>query len=215
MCGLFELKAKAKVLSRHFRHLQLSQRQMPHGEEMHPKDFVLMVTGQREGYSASRVRWGLVGSFLTDEPQSPVINLRSEGLDSLPFYGKVLKRNRCLIPATAFFAWQSLPSRDKRKKRISHPAGEALMFAGVFDHHPQAGTTCAILTTSANESVGPVHHRMPLILNREAAAFWLADLPEFPAAEFQMMVEGAAQCTLQVESVIEPEESPQLAFKFA
>ena len=44
--------------------------------------------------------------------------------------------------------------------------------------------TCAILTTSANEIVAPVHHRMPVILGPRAFDPWLAgdavELGAFP-----------------------------------
>ena len=37
--------------------------------------------------------------------------------------------------------------------------------------------TCTILTTEANETVAPVHHRMPVILPAEAIDPWLAGEP--------------------------------------
>ena len=37
--------------------------------------------------------------------------------------------------------------------------------------------TCTILTTEANETVAPVHHRMPVILPAEALDPWLAASP--------------------------------------
>lgn len=215
MCGCFELQAKAKALTKHFQHLRLNQSQMPHAEEMRPKDWVLMLTASGHGYVAGNARWGLVGSFLTLEPQSPVINLSSEGLESMPFYGKILRQKRCLIPATAFFTWQSMASREKQKLRISHPKGEILMLAGVFDQHPRAGTTCAILTTAANAVLGGAHNRMPVILNRDAATFWLEDFAEFPSEEFDVLMQDTAHFALKHEPVIEPEASPQLAFRFA
>ena len=55
---------------------------------------------------------------------------------------------------------------------------------------------------------------MPVILCRDAAAFWLTDFPKFPVAEFDEILFGELP-TLLCERVIEPEASPQLAFKFA
>ncbi|MBS1161778.1 MAG: hypothetical protein H6R15_4197 [Proteobacteria bacterium] len=214
MCGCFELKAKARALTKYFQHLRLNPSEMPWAAELHPRDWVLMLTAGDRGHVASRARWGLVGSFLSDEPQIPVSILRSEGLASMPFYGKILRGKRCLIPATAFFAWP-VAAGAKQKQRISQPQGDILLFAGVFDQHPRAGTTCAILTTSAKAALGAAHERMPVILSREAAAFWLEDFPEFPAAELALLLADPAPGALKLEPVAEPEESPQLAFKFA
>ena len=75
-------------------------------------------------------------------------------------------------------------SGRKQNIRISQPNGEALMLAVVFDHHPDAVTTCAILTTAADETVSKIHDRMPLILGREESSFWLNEYAEFPDDEF-------------------------------
>jgi len=214
MCGRYELKVKARELNRHFPQLHLGQGEMPPTGEIHPTDPVLTITHNSAGYLAAKARWGLVGSFLDKEPRSPLITLHGEGLAAKPFYSKILKRNRCLLPATAFYEWQS-PAGGKQKMRISQPTGEVLMFAGIFDHHPLAGTTCAILTTAANETVRPIHHRMPVILDRDASSFWLDEYEEFPEAEFAAMLQAPARQALTIEKVVEEEPSPQLSLVFA
>ena len=214
MCGRYELKAKARDLNRHFPQLHLGQGEMPQMVEMRPTDSVLMITRHHNGHLGGKARWGLVGSFLDQAPRSPLINLRSEGLATKPFYSKILKRSRCLIPATAFFEWQSVAGR-KQKMRISQPNGETLMLAGVFDHHPDAGTTCAILTTAADETVSKIHDRMPLILGREESSFWLNEYAEFPDDEFAAILQTPARQALSIEAVIEEEPSPQMSLAFA
>ena len=213
MCGRYELKAKARALNRHFPQLHLSQGEMPQTGEINPTDAVLMITGNSTGYLAAKARWGLVGSFLDHAPRSPLTTLPSEGLASKPFYSKILKRSRCLIPATAFYEWQSLAGR-KHKMRISQPTGETLMFAGIFDHHPLAGTTCAILTTAADATVSRIHDRMPVILGHDEGSFWLSEHEEFPEAEFAALLQTPSLHTLTIEEVIEEEPSPQLSLIF-
>ncbi len=214
MCGRYELKAKARDLNRHFPQLFLAQGEMPQRVEMCPTDLLLMITSHNNGHLGGMARWGLVGSFLDQPPRSPLINLRSEGLAAKPFYSKILKRSRCLIPATAFFEWQPSAGR-KQKMRISQPNGELLMLAGVFDHHPSAGTTCAILTTAADETVSRIHERMPLILGREECSFWLADHAEFPDDAFAEILQTPSRQGLSIEAVIEEAPSPQLSLLFA
>jgi putative SOS response-associated peptidase YedK len=214
MCGRYELKAKARDLNRHFPQLFLGQGEMPHAVEMRPTDLALMITRHNTGHMGGMARWGLVGGFLDQPPRSPLINLRSEGLAAKPFYSKILKRNRCLIPATAFFEWQPVAAR-KQKMRISQPNGELLMLAGIFDQHPSAGTTCAILTTAADATVSRIHERMPLILGREECSFWLADHAEFPDDAFTEILQTPSRQGLSIEAVIEEAPSPQLSLLFA
>ena len=214
MCGCYELKAKARALNRHFPQLHLSQGEMPQTGEINPTDTVLMITGNSTGYLAAKARWGLVGSFLDQAPRSPLTTLPSEGLAAKPFYSKILKRSRCLIPATAFYEWQSLAG-GKHKMRISQPTGETLMFAGIFDHHPLAGTTCAILTTAADATVSRIHDRMPVILDHDEGSFWLSEHEEFPETEFTTILQTPSRHTLTIEAVIEEAPSPQLSLVFA
>lgn len=215
MCERYELKATARDLMRHWPQLQLARQDMPDAEEIFPMDPVLIVTGGADGYAGSNARWGLVGNFLDDAPHHPILDLRCEGLEARPFYGKILRRNRCLIPATAFFEWQAAAGGDKRKYRIACARNEPMMFAGVFDHHRHAGATCAMLTVPANAAVAGVRPRMPLMLGREAGLFWLADHADFPSEAFATAIEASSHRELKVEALAEPEVSPQLAFDFA
>ena len=214
MCGCYELKAKAKALNRQFRQLHIGQREMPCSHEMQPGNPVLMITGTPHGHIASNAKWGLVGRFLNAAPLKPVTTLCGEGLASKPFYSKILKNNRCLIPATAFHEWQIL-NGNQQKIRISHSQNEPLIFAGIFDHHPLAGTTCAILTTAANGPMRAIHQRMPVILCRDECSFWLEEHAEFPEAEFEAMLQTASVDALTMEEIAVEAPSPQMSFGFA
>ncbi|MDP3539428.1 MAG: SOS response-associated peptidase [Azonexus sp.] len=215
MCGRYELKATARELVKHFLHLRLGSSDMPRNDEIRPTDSVLLLTGNGDGYCGSSAKWGLVGAFLDREPRSPLINLRSEGLEDMPFYGKLLKRNRCLIPATAFFEWQAVAGGSKQKVRISDAKGKPLMFAGIFDQHRLAGKTCAILTMAASKALAATHERMPVILSHEESVFWLEEHAEFPSDAYSEIVQPASRRSLVVEAVVEPKVSPQLSFEFA
>ena len=215
MCGCYELKATAGMLVRHFPALHCLQGRIVRKEEILAAEHVLIVTGRAAEPSGELARWGLVGSFLEQAPRVPVVNLRAEGLESRPFYGRLLKEKRCLIPATAFFEWSTDVSGRRRRARFSHTAGKPFLFAGVFDRHPLAGTTCAILTIAANETVVAVNERMPLILSREEAVFWLGDQPEFPVDDFAAMTQPLSRMPLKVDMEEAHRPSSQLALAFA
>ncbi len=214
MCGCYELKAKATTLNKRFPLLHLSQADMPRPFERYPSDRVLMIASGASGYQGSMARWGLVGSFLDHEPRHPLITLPGEGLSSRPFYSKILKRHRCVIPATAFHAWQRLAD-GQQKMRISEPSGGLLVFAGIYDHHPLAGTTCAILTTGANAAVGAMSEPTPILLDHEACSCWLGEHAVFPDTEFDAILNAPARHLLTMTAVIEEAPSPQLSLAFA
>lgn len=215
MCERIELRAGVWDISRHFGRLQISARDLPDEEELSPASPLLIVSGGSGGARASNARWGLVGHFLDRSPRSPLLDLRAETLVATPFYSHLLRRKRCLIPATAFFVWQIDGGGSRRKLRIARDDGELLLIAAVFDHHPHAGSTCALLTAPAIGPARGLQARLPLLLRGDAADFWLAEHPEFPTDDFAALLQPAEWPALFAEALPEPEPSPQLCFEFA
>jgi len=71
-----------------------------------------------------------------------------------------------------------------------------LALAGIWSPvHGEAPTT-AILTTSPNELVAPVHNRMPVILDRDSLAAWLD--PETDLGLVQSLLAPAPADTLRI-----------------
>jgi putative SOS response-associated peptidase YedK len=65
-------------------------------------------------------------------------------------------------------------------------SGEVFAFAGLWDEWTppegeQALRTCTIITTTPNETMAPLHHRMPVILAPDAEALWLDPASRDPA----------------------------------
>ena len=76
---------------------------------------------------------------------------------------------RCVIPATGFYEWDSA----KHKYFFQMP-GQPIYLAGIYD--TINGVNCfIILTTEPNDSVAPIHDRMPLLLSHEQVRPWLVD----------------------------------------
>ncbi|WP_371324339.1 SOS response-associated peptidase family protein [Dechloromonas sp. ZY10] len=215
MCERIELHAGVREISRHFGRLQISARDLPDDDELAPGEPLLIISSGGDGARASNARWGLVGHFLDQSPRSPLLHLRGETLAATPFYNRLLRRKRCLIPATAFMSWQSDGEGQRRKLRIAERDGELLLLAAIFDHHPHAGSTCAVLTAPAIGLAHGLQPRLPLLLQGEAAAFWLAEHAEFPEDEFATLLQPTEWPSLLGEYLPEPEPSPQLCFDFA
>ena len=62
---------------------------------------------------------------------------------------------------------------------ISLASGEPFAFAGLWEHWQSKETdeslqTTTIVTTSANDFLSQLHHRMPVVLEAETATRWLA-----------------------------------------
>jgi putative SOS response-associated peptidase YedK len=145
-----------------------------------PGDNVLAVTTDRAGTPRGELlRWGLVPSW-ADVPDArlKMINARAETVAERPAFRRPFGRFRCLIIADGFYEWQAQPGgRPKQAFHITTAADPPFAFAGLWSMWKGPGgerlRSCAILTTTANAAVAPLHDRMPVILAPETETAWL------------------------------------------
>ena len=125
------------------------------------------------------LHWGLVPSW-ADDPKigNRMINARSESLADKPAYRTAFQRRRCIIPADGFYEWQKIAgSKQKQPYFLHRPDDEPLAFAGLWEawRGPEGDLlrSCAIITCGANETMAPIHDRMPVVLPPNAWSGWL------------------------------------------
>jgi putative SOS response-associated peptidase YedK len=152
---------------------------------------------------AGRLRWGLVpGHWALGSGQRPLINARAETVDEQPAFKESFEQRRCLIPADGFYEWRRDPE-GKRPIWFSPPDRELFAFAGIWSRLERRGeeplTSCALITTTPNEAVRPVHDRMPVVLAREAEAAWID--PDAKPAELLELLRPAPEDALELLEV--------------
>lgn len=137
------------------------------------------------------VRWGLVPSWAKDRAiGSRMINARVETLASKPAYRKAFAKRRCLLPADGYFEWYPTQQTGASGKPLKQPFfvrprdGGVLAMAGLYEiWRDQAVAdessdgaflwTATVITTSAEDAVGHIHDRMPMVVEPERYAEWL------------------------------------------
>ncbi len=127
------------------------------------------------------LRWGLVPAWAKALDDGPLlINTRSETVAEKPSFRAAFQARRCLIPADGFYEWQPV-GKAKQAWHIHRPDGGPFAFAGLWERweSPDGGTveSFAIVTTDANATLAPIHHRMPVILPPDAFGTWLGSDP--------------------------------------
>jgi putative SOS response-associated peptidase YedK len=123
------------------------------------------------------VRWGLIPSWVKDPKSvSLMFNARGETAAEKPAYKAAMKRRRCLVPADGFYEWK----RDGDRKRphwIRRRDSKPLAFAGLWETwtgpNGEELETAAIVTTAANDTLKPLHDRMPVVVPPDAFGLWL------------------------------------------
>lgn len=143
------------------------------------QDVPVVRAGANAGRELVMMRWGLVPAWSKDAAiGSRMINARAETVAEKPSFRDPYKSRRCLIPADGFYEWRKSEGGAKQPYRMTLAGGAPLAMAGLWEHWEKAPDataleTCTIITTAANASVRPIHHRMPVILKAAAHDAWL------------------------------------------
>lgn len=130
----------------------------------------------------AQMRWGLVPSW-SDGPDSKysMINARAETVAEKPAFRGAFKARRCLVPADGFYEWKKTGD-GKQPYHIAMKDGRPFSFAGLWEHwEPKDNRSdddepidsFSIIVTEANDVVGDVHERMPVILDEADYGLWL------------------------------------------
>jgi len=124
-----------------------------------------------------QVRWGLVPSWAKDlAVGNKLINARAETITEKASFRTAFKKRRCLVVADGFYEWQK-QGDGKRPVYIRLKSGKPFGMAGLYEvwRSPEGEdvTSCAIITTQANELMQPIHERMPVIIPKEIEDLWL------------------------------------------
>jgi putative SOS response-associated peptidase YedK len=176
MCGLYSFRSSPEEVRSVFSYPE--EAQFPPRPYVAPSQPIAIVRMYNDARQFALVRWGLIPAWVK-EPKSgkPLINARSETVFEKPSFRTSIKRRRCLIPADGFYEWTGDVPGRKQPFHIHRPDGRVFAFAGLWDHWlaPDGSEmeTAAIITTAANDTLAPIHHRMPVVIQPRDFEFWL------------------------------------------
>ncbi|MFD2079444.1 SOS response-associated peptidase [Actinopolymorpha cephalotaxi] len=130
------------------------------------------------------VRWGLI-PFWAKDPKigNRLINARLETAAEKPAFRKAFASRRCLVPADGYYEWYGEKKGHKQPFFIHRSDGGVLAMAGLYEiwRDPDKGEddpdrfvwTCTVLTTTAEDELGRIHDRMPLLVEPAEYSTWL------------------------------------------
>ncbi len=173
MCGRFAIHSKQTDLKAHFG-LARSDKFIKR-YNVAPGTDIPVIRAQDNERELVNCHWGLIPHWARDTKLQP-INARAETITEKPFFKSIFKTKRCLIPANGFYEWKAVGGK-KQPYYFQIKGSELFAFAGLWDRWQHEDTTiesCTIITTEANVSMNPIHHRMPVILKPDDYEEWLA-----------------------------------------
>ncbi len=178
MCGRFANTSPDEAMARLFEAAPANALPDVPNFNICPTNQIHVVTGGDTRHLGA-MRWGFVPPWYKTPTDGPLlINARGETLAEKPAFKKAAKESRCIIPASGFYEWTQGEDGTKLPWYISRQDGVSLAMAGIWREWEKGGEvmrTCAIVTTGATGAMADIHHRMPVVLEREDWGLWLGE----------------------------------------
>ncbi len=166
MCGRFSLDRFPKSIVQALINADIDF--MPRSE-IYPTNKVDVVFCGDHGNEIAPMQWGWERSF----SKRPLINARGQEAWEKRTWAKALHERRCIIPASGFFEWDENQPQGKRDKYRINPVHEdGFAFGGLYEINQDGEMFMSILTTAPNKKMSKIHHRMPVILEKEEFNNW-------------------------------------------
>lgn len=159
MCGRFLLNTSLEELQEYYNIVREVQYNNEHkyskGEIFPANASIVLYNNELKALS-----WG----FPTKDKL--MINGRCETIFERPMFSYAMEHSRCLIPVNSFYEW-----KNGDKHSISIKTMPIFSLGGIVKRFVMKDGTFEdrflILTTEANEEIKSLHHRMPLIIDRD------------------------------------------------
>jgi putative SOS response-associated peptidase YedK len=178
MCGRFTLFDSASAVAGEFGLAEVPSLAQRYNIAPSQEIAAVRISAEGRAREYALLRWGLVPSWAKDPSFGDrMINARSETAAEKPAFRSAVRRRRCLVPASGFYEWKRTNGR-KQPYFIRMRAGKVFAFAGLWETWKEPGgsvvESCALLTTSPNDLLRPIHDRMPVIVSPRDYDLWLS-----------------------------------------
>ena len=165
MCGRFTLSSNLADLRNEFSN-NLSGN-FPAKYNISPGQSSAVIFFNRKQYKFLNIEWG----FKTFKNGNLIINARSETVNKKKSFQKLVKFQRCLIPANSWFEW----SETKKPYLIKNKENKIISFAGLYKIEKNGEKKFIIITSEANGSLRKIHNRTPVVVKQKDFMNWLGE----------------------------------------
>ena len=151
----------------------------------------VLVSDTQGAISLQPMRWWLTPSW-AKQPSTrySMFNAKAETAANLPSFREPYRKRRCVVPVSGFYEWARRQGH-KQAYLLQSAESPGLLLAGLWDRwqgrdengQSQQLDSFTILTTAASAGMQQVHHRQPVLLDKDQALGWLD--PNIATAELE------------------------------
>lgn len=166
MCGKFSLEQYPKTI---IEYLGMDNVHFTAQPEVFPNTDITVALHTDHGNELASMRWGWQRSFA----KKPLINTRSAEAWEKKTWSESMYKRRCIIPASGFFEWdQNQPKGKKDCYKITPTEEDGFALGGIYEISHDGEMFASILTTAPNAKMKEIHHRMPVIIDKNDFDEW-------------------------------------------
>jgi len=179
MCGRYTITVEEEMLFARFKVKEYGGQYSPRYNVAPTQNNPVVLVNEENKRIMTRMRWGLIPFWAKEESiGNKMINARIETITQKPSFKTAFIKRRCLVPADGYYEWRKLGASGKKPPfRIVSKSGELFAFAGLWDvwknEEGDVIPSYTIITTKADDLVGQIHPRMPVILRPENEDKWI------------------------------------------
>ncbi|BCN31702.1 SOS response-associated peptidase [Anaeromicropila herbilytica] len=134
--------------------------------EVFPTDKAVVILEDGKNMDPDFALWG----FKSFNNKGVIINARAETVFEKKMFRESILNRRCIIPSTGFFEWNQTGEKHKYLFRIQQ---QKMLYMAGFYNEIAGERRFVILTTNANDSMSDIHHRMPVIIEKDYLEDWV------------------------------------------
>ena len=142
--------------------------------DVYPKNKSGIIGIGSGSFTLTYAYWG----FLRDE-KNVVYNSRSDKVKSSYFWRSAYLNNRGFIVCNGFYESKKNSGGKSTRYLFTYPSEDLIYIASISEKKValdgSINTYYSLLTTEANSSVSGIHHRMPLVLQKDQLYDWITD----------------------------------------
>jgi putative SOS response-associated peptidase YedK len=190
MCGRFTITHPNEALAALFD--AVSGNDLPLGPNYNvcPTNSVVVVTADGGQRRLRSMRWGFIPNWYKAANDGPlIINARSDTVATKPAFREAVRTRRCIVPASGFYEWSEGENGARLPWYFTRSDGQPMALAGLWQRWQDLDTV-AIVSTEAGSAMAGIHHREPVVLERESWALWLGEAGHGAAVLMQASAEG-------------------------
>jgi len=202
MCGRYSLFVSPEKLSERF---DVTVQNFQPRYNAAPGQSLPVITDDTPGELQS-MEWGLIPPWAESRDDGGHINARAETLTEKPTFRDAVQQQtegpqavgRCLVPADGFYEWVDIDDR-RQPYRVTLGTNDPFAMAGLWaewqppttqtgldaftggdgaDSDPDIVRTFTIVTTTPNDLIERLHHRMAVMLTPDTEQRWLTEPTE-------------------------------------